>query len=368
MLNGASAQRTFSFYLLPDFSLQAFSCAVEVLQLANEVIGRNVYRWRAVSEDGQPATSSCGIAVGINGNLQTERDNAHKLDLTSAVVICGGRVVPRANRQLDAWLRSCRQHGIPLISIGSGTIVVARAGLADGRRCAVHWEQLPLFCERFPEIQATQTAFENDGDLHTCSGGDAPFDMFRHLVQLDQGSDVVSRICEKAIAFRSRSAGERQRLPLHSQVKLNHKSVMKVIGLMEAHIDDPVPLDKLVALSRISRRQIERLFARELKCSPYRYYMELRLERAQLLLASTNLSIIEVAVACGFISPSHFSKVYRDAYGCAPHETRLVAQEGNRNDNVDRRAHITNCAKLVSRIPSITDAIAEARGLPPAAE
>lgn len=330
-----TVHRSFSFYLLPGFSLQAFSCAVEALRLANEAIGENAYDWHVISEDGQPVMSSCRMALGADSTLRDERERTQKSNLTSAAVICGGSAIPRPNRQLDAWLRECRMRRIPLVCIGSGTVVVARAGLAEGRRCAVHWEQLPLFCEQFPGIESTQTAFEHDGDLHTCSGGDAPFDMLLDLVDRDHGPVVVNRICEKAIAHRMRSAGERQRLPLHSRVKLNHKAVMKVIGLMEASLDDPMPVDDLVALSGISRRQIERLFDRELGCSPNRYYMELRLERAQLLLVSTNLPVVEVAVACGFISPSHFSKVYRETYGCAPHQTRLAARADGRVDLMD---------------------------------
>jgi transcriptional regulator GlxA family with amidase domain len=332
MLAAQTAQRSFSFYLLPDFSLQAFSCAVEVLQLANEAIGEKVYSWQVISEDGQPVMSSCSLAVTIDSALRHERERAQKTNLTSATVICGGGTIPRPDRQLDAWLRECRVRRIPLICICSGTIVAARAGLAEGRRCAVHWEQLPFFCEQFPGIESNQTAFEHDGDLHTCSGGDAPFDMFLHLVERDHGSVVVNRICEKAIAYRMRSAGERQRLPLHSRVKLNHKAVMKVIGLMETSLDDPMSVEDLAASSGISRRQIERLFERELGRSPNRYYLELRLERAHLLLVSTDLPVVEAAVACGFVSPSHFSKVYREAYGCAPHQTRLAARANGRTN------------------------------------
>ncbi|RWL96743.1 MAG: GlxA family transcriptional regulator [Mesorhizobium sp.] len=354
MLTAQTTHRSFSFYLLPSFSLQAFSCAVEVLRLANEAIGRNVYSWQVISEDGQPIMSSCRLAVSADSALRNERERTQKSNATSAAVICGGSAIPRPDRQLDAWLRECRIRRIPLISIGGGTIVVARAGLADGRRCAVHWEQLPLFCEQFPGIESTQTAFEHDGDLHTCSGGDAPFDMFLHLVERDHGSAIVNRICEKAIAYRTRSAGERQRLPLHSRVKLNHKAVMKVIGLMEASLDEPMPVDDLVALSGISRRQIERLFDRELGRSPNRYYMELRLERAQLLLVSTNLPVVEVAVACGFISPSHFSKVYREAYGCAPHQTRLAARADGRVDLMDPALLGLNCTELSQHRLSMT--------------
>ncbi|WP_245435229.1 GlxA family transcriptional regulator [Mesorhizobium sp. WSM3879] len=291
--------------------------------LANEVLGRDVYRWQVISDDGQPASSSCGLSVCADSSLSFERERIRRLSSAPAVVIVGGRNTPSPHKQLDAWVRECRNRRGSLVAISSGTVVLARAGLAEGRRCAVHWEQFPTFSERFLDVVATQTAFERDGDLYTCAGGGAPFDMFLEFVDRHHGTIVVNRICEKAIAYRTRSAGDRQRLPLHSRVQLNHQAVIKVIEEMEANLTEPVLLDELVESAGLSRRQIERLFRRELGCSPSRYYLDLRLERAHLLLISSRLPVVEIAMACGFVSASHFSKAYRDAYGCAPHQTRL---------------------------------------------
>ncbi|MER8785490.1 GlxA family transcriptional regulator [Mesorhizobium sp. M1006] len=315
----------FNFYLLPAFSLHAFSSAIEVLTLANEATRRNVYSWQVVSGDGQPVVSSCGITISSAVGLRSERDRNLRSNPAPVAIVCGGRSVPRHDSQLHSWLRECRNRRARLIGIGGGTLVLARAGVAEGRRCAVHWEQFPLFLEQFPGIIATQAAFEKDGELYTCSGGDASFDTFLDLVGCDYGAAVVNRICENAVACRVRTVGDRQRLPPNSRVRFNHKAVIEVIDQMEAHIGDPKSIDGLVAATGLTRRQIERLFKRELGRSPSRYYLELRLERAHLLLRSSNLPVIEIAVACGFVSASHFSKVYRDMYGCAPHQTRLLA-------------------------------------------
>ncbi|MES0133117.1 GlxA family transcriptional regulator [Mesorhizobium sp. M0029] len=323
VLDLQSTCRNFCFYLLPAFSLQAFSSAVEALRLANEVLGRDVYSWQVISDDGQPAASSCGLLVCADSSLVFERERARRSISARDVVVVGGRNAPSPHKQLDAWLRECRNRRGSLVGIGSGTIVLARAGLAEGRRCAVHWEQFPMFSERFPSVLAAQTAFEQDGLLHTCAGGDAPFDMFLALVDQHHGTRIVNRICEKAIACRTRAAGDRQRLPLHSRVQLNHQAVIKVIDQMESNLTEPLLLDEIAGSAGLSRRQIERLFRRELGCSPSRYYLDLRLERAHLLLISSRLPVVEIAMACGFVSASHFSKAYREAYGCAPHQSRL---------------------------------------------
>ncbi|MER9307357.1 GlxA family transcriptional regulator [Mesorhizobium sp. M0496] len=323
MAESQSTCRNYCFYLLPAFSLQAFSSAVEALRLANEVLGRDVYSWQVISDDGQPAASSCGLLVCADSSLLFERERARRSMSASAVVVVGGRNAPSPHKQLDAWLRECRNRRGSLVGIAGGTIALARAGLAEGRRCAVHWEQFPAFSERFLGVVATQTAFERDGDLYTCAGGDAPFDMFLNLVDRHHGTAIVNRICEKAIACRTRSAGERQRLPLHSRVQLNHPGVIKVIEQMESNLTEPLLLEELVVSAGLSRRQIERLFSRELGCSPSRYYLDLRLERAHLLLINSRLPVFEIAMSCGFVSASHFSKAYREAYGCAPHQSRL---------------------------------------------
>lgn len=315
--------RMFSFLLLPNFSLQAFSCAVEVLRLANEVIGEEVYDWRVVSGDGQPVVSSTRQSVGADVSLKFERDRIHETNVPLTVVICGGSTFPAGNLQLEAWLRDCRKRDVSIAGIASGSVVLAKTGLAVGHRCAIHWEQFPVFSEYFPDVVATQAAFEEDERIYTCCGGGASFDMFLHLVKRNHGSTITDRICEKAVAQGFRSAGDRQRLPFHARRKINQQPVLGVIDQMEANVSNPVPVDALIAPTGMSRRQIERLFEREVGRSPSRYYLELRLERAHLLLTSSRLSVLEIAIACGFASASHFSKVYRQFYGCNPSRTRL---------------------------------------------
>ncbi|RWI83740.1 GlxA family transcriptional regulator [Mesorhizobium sp.] len=341
MLNQYSTSCNFRFYLLPAFSLQGFSSAIEALRLANEVLGRKVYSWETISDDGGPVVSSCGLSICADHSLSLERDRNRRLISPPVIVVTGGGNTPNRHKQRDAWLRECRNRGAGLVGIGGGTTVIAGAGLAAGKRCAVHWEQFPMFCERFPHVKAVQTTFEQDGDLFTCAGGDAPFDMFLSLVHHDHGSIVANRICQRAIVCRARSAGDRQRLPLHSRMRLNHKAVLKIIDRMESNIAEPLDIEELAASASLSRRQVERLFRHELGYSPSRYYMELRLERAHLLLISTRLPIVEIAIACGFVSASHFSKTYRDVYGCSPHQSRLPVfqhKEANLNSRFGKRA------------------------------
>ncbi|MFT2215629.1 GlxA family transcriptional regulator [Rhizobium giardinii] len=317
------ATRWFSFYLIEEFSLQAFSSALAVLRLANEVLRDPGYKWRIVTRTGGPAFSSCGVQIAADGSIEQERELLVTDTRTSMAVICGGHGMASGFRELDTWLRECRIHRIPIAALAGAAFVPARAGLLKGRRCAVHWEQFPAFSEQFSDIEATQTLFEIDGGFFSSAGGEAAFDLFLRIVEQDYGDTIVDRVCEKALSDRTRDLGEKQRLPLQTRFGVAHPGLIKVIEQMEANLVEPLRMGELAPASGLSRRQIERLFHREFGRSPARYYLEIRLEKADLLIQHSSLPIVEIAIACGFISASHFSKAYRETYGMAPQQKRM---------------------------------------------
>ncbi|MCW0000730.1 GlxA family transcriptional regulator [Pararhizobium sp. YC-54] len=320
----------FTFYLLDGFALHGFSSATEVLRLANDVAGRVLYQWRVVSKDGKPVMSSCGMSIAADSALSNEREWPSKIEQPRMVVVCGGLALPPVDRALEAWLRMCRRSRVPLAGLVGGLYSLARTGLLDGRRCAVHWQHYPDFSERFFEAKACQTTFETDDSLYTCSGGSAAFDMFLGVASADFGQEVANRICEVALLDRVREAGERQRLPLQTRVGIDNALLIKIIERMEANLGEPWNLNEISLGIGLSRRQVERMFRREMGWSPARYYLNMRLERAHLLLVNSSLPVFEIAVACGFCSASHFSRTYRDTYGSTPQQTRIAAMERHR--------------------------------------
>lgn len=323
-MNVVSAeQRLFAFYLVPDFTMIAFSSAIDTLRLANAVVGYEAYSWRVVSSDGTTVRASCGLTLEADNSVAVERQHLNGRLRPSVSVICGGKHVERyADRAAEAWLRECRNRGVAVASLCTGAHVLARAGLLDDRKCAIHWENQPGFIERFPAVNVSTGIYEVDGNIYTCAGGTASFDMMLRIIGRDFGEEVVSGICELALIDRVRDPGERQRLPFAQRVGVQDPTVMKLVEKMEKSLTEPMQVEELTASIGLSRRQVERLFRNELRCSPARYYLKLRLERARLLLVQTSIPVVEVAIACGFVSASHFSKCYREAFRCSPQETR----------------------------------------------
>ena len=315
------APRRFCFLLIPRFSMMAFTCAIEPLRAANRISGLPVYQWRLVSADGQPVEASNGIAIMPHSGIAT----AEPADV---VIVCAGLdpqhfLFPQA----AGWLRRSARMGAQVGGLGTGAYLMAKAGLLDGYRCTVHWENIAGFHEMFPDIDVTANLFEIDRDRITCAGGTAAIDLMLHLIDQDHGGDLRSAVSEQFIHAQPRSADSAQRMPLRQRVGVSHPRLLAAIAEIEANIAEPLSRADLTDRVGISARQLERLFRIHLRSTPSRYYLEARLKRAQILLSQTSMSVLEVAVACGFASASHFAKCYRTLFGRPPRQERTRETE-----------------------------------------
>ena len=119
-----------------------------------------------------------------------------------------------------------------------------------------------------------------------------------------------------------RHHSEHQRMSLPARIGARHPKLVGIIEKMEENLEEPLSPSLLAKQAGLSTRQLERLFRRYVDRSPKRYYLELRLKKARSLLLQTDMSVINVALACGFASPSHFSKCYRSHYNTTPYRER----------------------------------------------
>lgn len=338
-----STQRRIVFYLLPEFTLLAFSSALEALRLANEVLGFEAYSWRTVSAHGGKVFSSAGLAFDTDSSVAAERQYRNSFHQPTAVIVCAGKNVEmHRDRIAEAWLRECHNRGTAIGSLCTGAHVLANAGLLNDRRCSIHWETIPGFMERFLDTEVALGIYHLDDDIFTCAGGTASFDMMLHIIERDFGQAVASGVCELALVDHPRAPESRQRLPFAQRVGTRNPRVLAMIAEMEKNLGEPRKIEELLASAGRSRRQLERLFKNELGFSPARYYLKLRLERAKLLLLQTSLPIVDVAIACGFVSGSHFSRCYRVEYGCSPDETRRKSAAPRRG----RRTPVVEAPRL----------------------
>ena len=318
------AKRSFVFFLVPDFTMIAFATALDPLRSANRMLGYDAYQWRLASLDGRPVKASNGVECAVNTSLDEERRKMAGSDRPDMVIVCSGlNVESYNNRTVFAWLREEYNRGVAVGGLCTGAHVLAAAGLLSNKRCAIHWENLPGFAEAFPKANVFADLFEVDQNIYTCAGGTAALDMMLKLIGEDYDDSLVNRVCEQVLTDRVRSPTDRQRLPLRARLGVQNAKVLSIIELMEANLSEPLSLIEVAGHVGLSRRQIERLFRTEMGRSPARYYLEIRLDRARHLLVQSSMPVVEVAVACGFVSASHFSKCYRELYSRSPQQERL---------------------------------------------
>jgi len=309
-------QRRFVFVLLDNFTLLCFSAAIESLRIANRMSGQQLYSWSIMAEDGDVVRCSAGTAFHPDSDLlETGRDDT--------ILICGGIDVARATtKRLIGWLRREARRGPVIGGLCTAGFTLAKAGLLDGKKATIHWENQDSFVEEFEDVTLTKSVFVVDGNRITTAGGTSSIDLMLKLIADDHGEPLAGAVADQLIYSSIRTDQDTQRLSVPTRIGVRHPKLSTVIQIMENNIEEPISPSILAKDVSMSTRQLERLFRRYLNRSPKRYYMELRLQKARNLLMQTDMSVINVALACGFASPSHFSKCYRAHYNTTPYRER----------------------------------------------
>jgi AraC family carnitine catabolism transcriptional activator len=239
------------------------------------------------------------------------------------LIVCAGFDPARGEtKSLLSILRRLYHAGVVLGAMDTGAHILAKAGLLDGVPVTLHWEAAPAFREEFPQIEVSDELFEVQRKIFTCAGGTAALDLMLDMISRKHGADLAAAVSEQFIHDRIRSSHDHQRMQLSARLKVTNSKVLKVVELIERHIEHPLSLDELAQRTGVSPRQMERLFGKTLKTTPGRYYREARLVRARQLLRQTDMPVIDVAIATGFSSGSCLSRLYRQQFGSAPRDDR----------------------------------------------
>lgn len=308
-----------TFLLLEDFSHIAFACAVEPLRIANLLQGEEIYRWRLASPDGQRAVCSNGTVTLVDQGL------GPLPACSSLFLISGQNVGDRAAPEVLSFLRRERARGTQIGAICSGAYILAKAGLLNDRRAAIHWSFHDSFEETFPDVQLCKNVFVTDEAFVTASGGTAATDMMLHLIGEAHGTDLAVAIADMMVYSGVRPANAAQQISLQARHGIRNPHIAEAIRLLNESAPYYLPTSEIARKIGISTRQLERLFQKHLKVSPKRFAIDQKLTRARNLLLQTERSVSEIALACGYESASHFIRTYQNRFGVTPHNQRLCS-------------------------------------------
>jgi len=309
---------TVSFVLMPRFTMLAFTSAIEPLRAANQMTEKVLFKWRVHSESGAPIACSNGVPVVPDAPLSEAGSSDY-------VLVCGG-VEPDAgcSAELTDWLRKQWRHGGTVGGLCTGAYALARAGILNGHRFTLHWENIPNFTEKYPDLSPERRIFCIDDRIVTCAGGVASAELALKLIEDYYGAELSQAVMNMCLLGQIRRGEEEQLSSLSVRLGTRNDHLIRAVAYIEAHVEDEIDLGECARHLGISRRQLERLFQRYLDTTPLQYLNRVRLQHARSLLTETNLSVMQVAVACGFGSSSYFSKVFRTQYGVSPYKFSLT--------------------------------------------
>ena len=316
-MSDGAAPRQIGIVLVPDFALASFSMVIEPLRIANRLSGRTLYDWTLLSDSGGAVASSAGI------DLQTEPMSAVRDRVFDLALVCAGFHAERFKAAgVLNWLRRHRRLGRDVGAVSTGTFVLARAGLLDGHRCTVHWDFRSSLAELYPDLDLADELFVIDRGIVTSAGSIAALDLMLRLIADQQGLAFSKAVGEQFVHSGARGASEHQRGDLIHRLGSAKPILIEAVKKMEENLDRTLsPADIARALG-ISQRQLERQFRAQLGRTPVAYHRDLRLDQARRLLSQTSLAVTDIALSCGFGSPSHFAQLYRQRFGHLPHQER----------------------------------------------
>ncbi len=318
MLNTSPPQArfTFAFVLLQKFSMFSLSALLEPLRIATYCSGRNLYDWRFLSADGKDVQASTGVLV----QTQPVSMDDHEWD---AIIVCGGWNAERYDcAELFSWLQHMGRGGIILGATETGSYILARAGLLQGYSATIHWHCHNAFKERYPLIDLKDALYVIDRKRMTCAGGTAGLDMMLQEIRHRNGRKLALEVAAQLLCSQVRKADTPQKDVQSRQQSSAPPALQKAIEIMEQNIEKPLTIPQISRLLDFSQRKLERLFKKHFSCSAVAFYRTVRLQEARVLLTHTDMSVLDICIACGFASSSYFSKSYTNQFGVHPRDHR----------------------------------------------
>ena len=304
------------FLLLPGFSLFGLTSMLDPLRHANRTQGEDLYEWQLISENGGLISSSDSIEIMTHTDLKA-------IEKCETLIICSGSQPESAiTAALLGFIRQQSQYGADIGCQDTGAYIAAAAGILDGYRVTMHWENHESTLEAFPKVQLVQELLVIDRKRFSCPGALSGLDMMLYLSKAQHGQELANSVADELVYTHQREHTEPQRRSL--QIKLDSRNVnlIEAVQLMEKNIEEPLLISELAEHIGISDRELERLFKRHLQQTPKAFYRQLRLEKARWMLQQTKGSVTAVATACGFVSLSHFTRCYQQQFAKSPSRER----------------------------------------------
>ncbi|WP_339690435.1 GlxA family transcriptional regulator [Celeribacter baekdonensis] len=306
--------RKVGFVLYPGYSTMSLVVST-VFEMANQHAGMKVYDVQMLSVDGGPIRTSAGFQI------VTDRLSAEPLDL----LVVGGSIEDTPPDVLTL-LRRAPQFARRIAAPCTGALVLAEAGLLDGRRATTHWMYARAMAERYPKVRVEEDRiFIADGAIWTSAGMSAGIDLALALVEEDLGKEAARQVARQMVVYHRRSGGQSQFSTL-LELEPTSDRMQSVLTYAQRHLSSRLSVEDLADVAHLSPRQFSRAFQSETGQSPAKAIEHMRLQAARSLLEDTHHSIDQIALQTGFADRDRMRRAFMRAYGQPPQVIRRATK------------------------------------------
>lgn len=301
---GKILSHRFNILLFDGFSNHCLANMVEPLRASNTLSRQPLYDWRFCSVDGAAVHSSSGLAVTPDAALTDQRGDV------LVVMPSYGFLQLGTPPTLRALLAAAKRHA-QVAGLDTGSWLMAQAGLLDGHRATIHWDELSRFEEAFPAVDVVQERYVVDGSRLTCSGAMAAFDLALALIRKDNGPLLSMEVSH---LFMSRGRSDHYALPMQTEDTL----VNRALAIMQANLETPLSITQVARKAGCTQKRLELRVQADLKTTPQALYRRLRLNLARRLTEETEQSIAEIASRSGYENASALTRAFKAEFGQTP--------------------------------------------------
>ena len=305
------------FYLVPGFQMLDLAGPLGVFQIADRAAGRELYRWRVLSQLGGQVVGGAGVP------LDTYQARRTKLD---TLLIVGGDVEAMLRPHEVKAVKALAKGASRVASVCTGAFLLAEAGLLDRRRATTHWSRARDLQQTYPSVTVeADRIYVADGSVWTSAGVTAGIDLALALLDADHGVDLAREVSRQLVVNHRRTGGQSQ-FSAMSDMEPASDRIRTALAFAREHLAQPLPLERLAESAHLSPRQFERVFRKETGETPAKAVERLRVEVAHMRLQNSSEPVELVALAVGFNDPERMRRAFVKRYGHPPQAIRRLAR------------------------------------------
>ena len=309
-------RRRIVIVVVPPIEEMDLVAPLQVFGAANRLSERKVYSLEI-------ATNGKALDVPGEGGmlcfLAQQRIQEVKGSIDSVLLVCGVGTRLLRDRELSQWLKTIAPAVRRLGGVCVGSFLLAEAGLLNNKKATSHWRFGKELAERYPQVQVeSEPIWVRDGNIYTSAGISAGIDLALAWVEEDCGSALAHEVAREFVLFLRRPGGQEQLSVSLAKQASDMRSIQELQVWIADHVDANLSVQALAERVAMSVRNFERVFTREIGCTPARYVAQVRVEAARRALEDTDKSIEQIARNCGFVNADLMRRAFTRCIGITP--------------------------------------------------